>query len=646
MKRLVINLLLIGIIIAAPIRAAQHAVDPLLTGEVMGYATAWDYTTNRTSTTVNMPAAAFDGDLNTFCASNDRSYSWVGLDLGEPYIITQVGWSPRNDGVGPDRVRLAVFEGANRPDFMDALPLYIVPSSGTIGQVSTAAVNCSKGFRYVRYVGPSDARCNVAEVQFYGHPGTGTDEQLVQLTGIPTITIHTVNNEHPYDKIHEIDGYVSVISKGGTNLMQDTATTRLRGNASLEFPKKPYQIRFDQKHHALPGSPAKAKKWVLIPNYGDKTLMRNLLAFHLDSILGAIYTPYAKPVDLIVNGEYKGCYQLADKVEINPGRIDIDEMLPTDIAGDSLTGGYLIEMDGYYYNETSWFRSSHNIPLTIQEPSDTKIVPQQSAYIQQAYQELEDCLFGGNYTNANNGYRTKMNLESFLIHFLTNQLAANPDNYWSCNIYKPRGDVFYFGPVWDFDIAFHNDYRQGDQNSASSWIYGAADNSPAFAKRVLTDGSAVYDLEMVYAKARDDKGLTPEAIGLYIDSLAAAMDASQRLNFTRWPILNQNVHMNYTARGSYEAEVAFLRDWMIKRIAWTDRKLHYTPGRSHVGLDDLFANGSSSGLGNGTSDALVRIFSLQGILLFEGASCTDLPTLPSGFYIVSRNGHAEKLYLQ
>ena len=124
--------------------------DDQLAGTVIGTQYAVDYSTNARTTTVNTCANAFDGDLDTFFASFDRSYSWAGLDLGTPHVITRVGWSPRNDGLGPRRVVLGVFEGANSPDFMDALPLYIIDAQGTIGQMSYADVNCSRGFRYVR----------------------------------------------------------------------------------------------------------------------------------------------------------------------------------------------------------------------------------------------------------------------------------------------------------------------------------------------------------------------------------------------------------------------------------------------------------------------------------------------------------------
>ena len=69
--------------------------------------------------------------------------------------------------------------------------------------------------------------------------------------------------------------------------------------------------------------------------------MRNMLAFEVSRLMGMPYTPYATAVDVILNGEYKGCYQLCDQIEVNPNRVDIDEMTPDDNSGENLTGDTL-----------------------------------------------------------------------------------------------------------------------------------------------------------------------------------------------------------------------------------------------------------------------------------------------------------------
>ena len=180
---------LLALVMCAAVAQAQ---DAKLTGVIMGSSPSVEYVGFTATTTQNLPQDAFDGDQNTYYASYDRSNTWVGLDLGERHVVTRVGWSPRNDGYGPQRVQLGVFEGANSPDFMDALPLYVNDQPGTIGQMDYADVDCSLGFRYVRYVGPNDARCNVAEIEFYGHAGDGDSTKLYRPTNLPCVVIHTI----------------------------------------------------------------------------------------------------------------------------------------------------------------------------------------------------------------------------------------------------------------------------------------------------------------------------------------------------------------------------------------------------------------------------------------------------------------------
>ena len=540
--------------------------DPKLTGTVIGTAESVNYSTGNQSTTVNTCRDAFDGNLQTFFASWERSYTWAGLDLGVPHVITRVGWSPRNDVHGEQRVQLGVFEGANSPDFMDALPLYVISERGTIGTVSHADVACSKGFRYVRYIGPSDARCNIAEIEFYGHEGEGDESQLYRVTNLPTVSIHTLNGEIPYDKEHQIVSQLTIISDDG--LLSEPGTTRERGNASRNFPKKPWRIKFDKKQRVL-DAPGKAKKWTLLNNYGDKTLMRNLLAFELSKRLGMPYTPYGTVVDVLLNGEYKGCYQLCDQVEVNKNRVDIVEMTPQDNSGTALTGGYFIEIDAYADQEASHFYSNKGNPVTIKSPEEDSITTQQKTYIRQRFNTMES------------SWSTYLDLNTFLRHFLVGELSGNTDTYWSVFMYKDRDDqMFYTGPVWDFDLAFENDNRTFPVNSKSDYIYrsggSCAGNMKTFVDNIVVrNANARAQLVEIWDEARQS-GLNEENMVAFIDSLEQELDLSQQLNFIRWPIMNTYVHQNPTLWGSYQAEVQNVRRFMRERIAWMDRKLGYT----------------------------------------------------------------------
>lgn len=319
--------------------------------------------------------------LNSAFVRATTETRWVGLDLGQPYVITKVGLAlHQTDGQDP-LPPLGIIEGANQEDYMDALPLLMItdPQDVTAGIVYYDISN-SKGFRYVRYVSPSGARCNVSDLTCYGHPGVGDETHLYQITNLPTITIHTLEGKEPYDKVNQIPCSISILSADKSTLLAESGTIRLRGNGSSEYPKLPYRIKFDEKQQVL-DAPAKAKKWTLINNYADKTLMRNLLAFGISQKMKMSYTPYGTLVDVILNGEYKGNYQLCDQVQVHKGRIEITPMTPEDNEEPALTGGYHFEVDAYARFENSWFQSADGKPVTIHTPDEKSITSSQRSIV-------------------------------------------------------------------------------------------------------------------------------------------------------------------------------------------------------------------------------------------------------------------------
>ncbi|MCI5681122.1 MAG: CotH kinase family protein [Bacteroidales bacterium] len=623
MKHYLFALLLIG-------STTVYAADPLLTGTPIGSSPSVDYNNGASaSTTANLPKDAFDGNLETFYASYERSYTWVGLDLGTPHVITRVGWSPRNDGVGSQRVQLGVFEGANLPDFSDALPIYLIDQQGVIGKMSYTDTQQSKGFRYVRYVGPNNARCNIAELAFYGHKGEGDNSHLYRPTNLPLVVIHTQDAVEPADKVNNIVSIVSIVGDDGS-LLTDSATTRLRGNASMQFPKKPYRIKFAHKQRPL-NAAAKAKKWTLINNYGDKTLMRNIVAFHLSEIVGMPYTPFCRAVDVMLNGEYKGCYQLCDQVEIGKGRINIKEMEPTDTQGDALTGGYFWEIDAYAYEEQSWFNSNHGNPVTIKSPDEEDITVEQSNYLRNYFNSMEADVYGTQYQDPTNGWRRLLDEQTFLKHFLVGEMSGNTDTYWSVYQYKQRGnDTIFTGPVWDFDLAFDNDNRTYPVNNKRDFIYRSggshAGDMQRFVDRiVISDPQTLTTLREIWDKARHN-GLSDSELNQYIDSIAQALNESQRLNFMRWDILGQWVHQNPQVAGSYTGEVGVLKNFVSKRVAWLDNRLGYT----YTALPATTDN----------ADTLYKVWNIAGQMVYQG---TQMPALPHGLYLVQHNGQTYKV---
>ena len=532
-----------------------------LSGTVIGSRYSVDYTSGSQSTTVNVKNNVFDGNFDTYFASYDRSGTWVGLDLGSKHVITKIGYSPRI--TQSHRVELAMIEGANNPDFSDALPIHMIKQSAPERQMTYEQTSCSRGFRYVRYVSPNDVRCNLAELEFYGYEDEGDDSKLYQLTNLPTVVINTEGSQEIVSKEEELSSTVYIISEEGTNLLATTETgVRGRGNASWDqFPKKPYRLKFKSKQSPL-GAPALAKKWTLISNYSDKSLMRNILAFEASRRIGQAYTPYCHPVDVIVNGEYRGCYQLCDQVEAAEGRVPAKD-------------GYLIEIDAYAWKEVSAFWSWRGTPVTIKHPDEDDITDSQRQHIESFFNQMETAALGEDFTDPEKGYRKYLDLESFLRNLLVGDFCGNTDLLWSVYMYKDATDgKLYTGPTWDHDLSFDNDYMSYPVNANNDFIFlfvpsPASDAVRDITRRIVKEDPEAKKLLAQYwnqALEEGDLKTLPE----YLDQTYVLLQESQELNFKRWDILDSQVHMNFQALGTYEAEVNFLKNCVKERLVKFD----------------------------------------------------------------------------
>ena len=633
-------------------------VSKPLSGTPMG-SRSIDYASGKVSQTVNTPSAAFDADPTTFYASYDAKYAWVGLDLGSPHVIDRVSFAPATEPAGI--MQLGVFEGANEPDFSDAIPFHVIKDEPASGETSTQDVACSRGFRYVRYIGPNGSHCNVAELSFYGTEGKGDDSRLYQMTNQPLLIIHTVNNAEVTSRETYLDGWLSVISEDGTSFFTDTLKIRGRGNGSWDvsntlpyggviWRKLPYRLKLAHKTKLL-GMPAKAKNWVLLNNLSDKTLIRNMVAFEASRRMGMDYTPAAKMVDVMYNGELKGTYQLADKIEVGKNRINIESIGPDDNEEPNITGGYLIEIDASQGRESPnvIFKSAKGNPVTIQDPDEDAITPQQYDYIKNAFNSMEAKVYGSNPADPVSGYPSALDVDAFLKHFLVGEFSGNTDTYWSIYMSKDRGadEKFKCCTVWDFDLAFENDLRTYPINDLTDYLCLCRNSSAAgdmknFVRRIAnTQQQRICEL---WTDARTNRGFTPENILAYVDSLAQELELSQTYNFLRWPILDVNVQKNFQALGSYDKEVAFMKQYIADRFVWMDEKTGYLSVIGGIAdarfsqSGHVYVDGQGIHIAGFQPGCTYRIFNANGQFVTQGqtaATTVVSPAVRRGVYIVA-----------
>ncbi len=555
------------------VRAYNEDVDHLLEGTLI------------CSSNAAKAANAFDDDPTTFFSTTLNELEWIGIDLGEPHVITRVEYMPRTYSQGPDRMLLSLFEGANSPDFMDAVPLYLISEKPTKEVLTGADVNVSRGFRYVRYVGSTGSYCNVAELKFYGHAGEGDDSQFYQITNLPTLSIHVQDNILPTVKGEDFSSQSLLIYDKGTRIQDYPIQFRVRGNYSSTHENKAFRVKFDdgKSHHMMRGSanesPTKAKKWVLINSYRDKTLMRNPVAWAVSKRAERSWTPWSQVVDLVVNGDYRGTYTLADAVTVDNKRIGITEMTENDIDEENITGGYFIELDNYYDQEPNHFLSEYGNRLSIHEPDEDVLQPKQFWYIQDAWNHMEEVAYSSNYADPEKGLPAYLDLQSFFSWFLVSEFNGNTDMICQVFKYKERGDDhFYTGPIWDADLALENDATTYPANERMDWTYKVRCSTghwDQFLNRVLSERTLFAKLQDMWATLRMKGNFNPDDLAADVDSLRKEVRASARLNFIRWPYLSQWLSLNPAVPGSWEAEVDRVRNFVRDRVAWMDQMLSY-----------------------------------------------------------------------
>ena len=189
-------------------------------------------------------------------------------------------------------------------------------------------------------------------------------------------------------------------------------------------------------------------------------------------------------------------------------------------------------------------------------------------YIQLLYytQEMENALFSSNFTNPETGWRKYVDEASLVDWYIACELFGNSDSWWSTYMYKERGEIFKLGPLWDFDIAFNNDDRLGDATTKFMRTY--AHDPKTWIARWWQDPTFVSAVKARWGELRA-RGLK-SFMNNYIVEASELLDESQKNNFQVWNILWSKVYRELAARGSYEAEVNFLKQYVLDRISFLD----------------------------------------------------------------------------
>ena len=389
-------------------------------------------------------------------------------------------------------------------------------------------------------------------------------KSLAQLTNLPTIYINTYDgynitskDSYKYANLWRVDGE--------TIERYDSMKIRGRGNSTWNLAKKPYRIKFNEKERFLGKSRANARNWTLMANHADKTLIRNAVASFIGTELGQVFTPAASFVDLYINDKYLGNYQVCDHVDIKRNRIDITEQEEIPDENSDITGGYFMEVLPYA-SEPAWFTTSRGTNITIKSPESEVLTYAQQSYIANHVNEFENRLFGGKYKDEEEGYRPMVDSLSLASWFLATEFTGNADGYYSIYFYKDaQDDKLYFGPLWDFDIAFNNCDRIGEVTNRMMIDAGFDGGGRKWPIRMWKDPWFKNLAGRIWHKCVEG-GMVERTLH-YVDSLAEVINKSQEMNFKIWP-LSSHVYNEITLYSTYQEGVDYLKKFITEHAEY------------------------------------------------------------------------------
>ena len=365
-------------------------------------------------------------------------------------------------------------------------------------------------------------------------------------TGLPILWIVTKGNQEITSKDEYLDAHMRLVEDVVTRSPGEQFETDLqikgRGNTTWgeNAQKKPYRLKLPEKASLL--DEPKDKAWILLANYFDKTMLRNQTAFFMSKISQLDYTPRYHFVDLILNGEYNGTYQLGEKIKISKNRVNV---------GDD---GILLEVD-YRADGNACFSTQHTNPIVIKEP-EVCTGDENYNYIKDSVLKAERSLYASNFTDQENGWSNYFDMDSFVDWYLINEIAKNNDAvmFSSCFMHFEKGGKLKMGPVWDFDIGFGGTTMNDSDNPEGFRIKNAAWFSRMFQDPAFTD--RVKERFAYFYSRRQD-------ILNEIDQNASYLRYSVEENNKKWNTLKTD-----NAWPRYQTKVQDLKDWISIRFEW------------------------------------------------------------------------------
>lgn len=258
--------------------------------------------------------------------------------------------------------------------------------------------------------------------------------------GLPTVHLSTADGKDITTRAWHSGTRVRLVAANGHTLLDDRrAAVRGRGHSSLGKPKTPFALKLS--HAARPLGLPRGRRWVLLANFMDHSLLRNRLALAVASEASEDWTPRGHLVWVVQNGRPMGCYLLTQQIEVGRNAVHV-----------ARRGGFLAEMDAYPSTHYSFATPLRRLPVHVKSPR--RPTRRQRVRIAEHLAATERALYAARPNPAT--IDSLLSLHSFADYYLVQELCQNAE----CNgprstyLFLARDHRLHAGPAWDFDLAF------------------------------------------------------------------------------------------------------------------------------------------------------------------------------------------------
>ena len=294
---------------------------------------------------------------------------------------------------------------------------------------------------------------------------------------------------------------------------------RGRGHSSWKGPKKPYKIKLGKKT-AIMGMP-KNKHWALL-----KPTESTIAGLRLGELMGMVWTPSTRPVEVVLNGDYVGLYFLTETIRIDENRVNIFEQQDKETTPDLIKGGWLVEVDNYRDECQITIPENNlwNLTLRYHSPEDLSNV--QLQWLTNEFKAVNAAIYSSDKTSTK--WEEYIDMESMARFFILQEVMDNPDGFHgSFYLHKDLAEnaKWVAGPIWDLscynrektDYTFRMKVHYG---ITPHWI-GEIIKYDNFCKKVKSVWEEVYPekLSEIYS---------------YIDETVLPLDKAWKNDYARW----------------------------------------------------------------------------------------------------------------